>query len=53
MAIASTFWRRAIATAFIVAGALILWLSPDQVIGAVTMMAGIALEVVGIHLEHT
>ena len=46
------FWRRVLALGLIVLGALFLWLSPDHLVGAITVMAGIALEVLGIHLEH-
>ena len=45
-------WRRVVAASAIVLGALIMWLSPDHLMGAVTLMAGIALEVLGIHLDH-
>lgn len=44
--------RRAAAAAAVIAGALLLWLSPEQLIGVVTVFAGIALEAIGIHLDH-
>lgn len=44
--------RRAAAVAAIIVGALLLWLSPEQLVGVVTMLAGIALEAIGIHLDH-
>jgi uncharacterized membrane protein YccC len=46
------FWRRAAALAAIVIGALLLWLSPEQLVGVLTMVAGIALEAIGIRLDH-
>ena len=52
MAVNRKFWRRVAAIIFIVMGALVMWLSPEQTIGAVMLMAGIALEVLGIHFEH-
>ena len=44
--------RRALAIAAIVTGALLMWLSPEQLFGALTLVAGIALEALGIHLDH-
>ena len=44
--------RRAVAAAAIVGGAFFLWLSPEQLVGVLTMLAGIALEAIGIHLDH-
>jgi drug/metabolite transporter (DMT)-like permease len=46
-------WRRALALTAIVAGALLMWLSPEAVLGAVLMLAGIAIEAIGIRLEHS
>ncbi len=45
-------WRRALALTAIVGGALLMWLSPEVLLGALVMLAGIALEAVGIRLEH-
>lgn len=45
-------WRRALAVTAIVAGALLMWLSPEQLTGAMTLVAGLALEAIGIRLEH-
>lgn len=52
LAVSRRLWRRVVAMGVVALGALIMWLSPDQLMGAVTLMAGIALEVLGIHLEH-
>ena len=52
VALTRPFWRRALAMFLIVLGALFLWLSPDHLVGAITVMAGIALEALGIHLDH-
>ena len=48
----SRTWRRALALTAVVAGALLMWLSPDAVLGAFVMGAGIAVEAIGIRLEH-
>jgi hypothetical protein len=45
-------WRRALAIAAIVLGGLLLWLSPEQVVGVVTMVAGLALEAIGLRIDH-
>lgn len=44
-------WRRVLALAAIVAGALLMWLSPETKLGALLMGAGIATEAIGIRLE--
>lgn len=44
--------RRTLAFAAIVAGALLMWLSPEVLGGAILMGAGVALEIFGIWLEH-
>lgn len=44
--------RRIAGAAAIVAGALLMWLSADLLLGGLLMAAGIALEIVGIKLEH-
>jgi hypothetical protein len=44
--------RRTLALFAIVAGALMMWLSPAASGGAVLMGAGIVLEIVGIWMEH-
>lgn len=46
-------WRRTLALAAVVGGALLMWLSPDVLPGAAVMLAGIALEAIGIRLEHS
>jgi len=43
--------RRIGAGSAIVAGALLMWLSPATLSGAVVMAAGIAIELLGIALE--
>ena len=43
--------RRVIGAAAVVGGALLMWLSPEVLGGALVMAAGIALELVGIALE--
>jgi hypothetical protein len=45
-------WRRALALAAVVGGGLLMWLSPEVTLGSVVMLAGIALEAIGIRLEH-
>ena len=44
--------RRIAAAAAIVGGALLLWLSPETLLGVVLATAGIALEMIGIALDH-
>jgi hypothetical protein len=44
-------WRRLIALLAIVGGALLLWLAPETLIGAVTLIAGLALEAIGLRLD--
>jgi hypothetical protein len=44
--------RRSAAGILIVAGALLLWLSPEAPLGVFTVLAGIALEAIGIRLDH-
>lgn len=44
--------RRTLAAIAVVAGAFLIWLSPEQLAGALTLAAGIALEAIGIHLDH-
>jgi hypothetical protein len=43
--------RRIAGAVLLVAGALLMWLSPETSIGALLMGAGIALEIIGIALE--
>lgn len=43
--------RRALAGLLIVAGALLLWLSPETLPGLMTLLAGVAIEAIGIALE--
>lgn len=44
--------RRVLAGALVVCGALLLWLAPETLAGALLAVAGIALEVLGIALDH-
>lgn len=43
-------WR-AIGAICLIAGALLMWLAPDILIGVVPFVAGVALEIAGIMLE--
>ena len=52
MALDRRLWRRALALTAVVVGALLIWLSPEQLIGVVTLIAGLALEAIGIRLDH-
>ena len=52
MALNGKLWRRVAAIVAIMIGALFMWLSPEQPVGAIMLMAGIALEVLGIRLDH-
>jgi len=44
--------RRTLAACAIVAGALLMWLSPEVLGGAILLSAGVVLEILGIWLEH-
>jgi len=44
--------RRAIGVFLVVAGGLFMWLAPDSRAGLTLMVLGVALELVGIALEH-
>ena len=44
--------RRTLAAGAIIAGALLMWLSPEVLGGAILLSAGVALEIFGIWLEH-
>lgn len=44
--------RRAAAIALLTAGALLMWLAPQTLLGAVVLALGVALEALGIYLEH-
>lgn len=44
--------RRTLAVCAIVAGVLLMWLSPEVLGGAILLSAGVALEILGIWLEH-
>ena len=44
--------RRLTGGLFVVAGALAMWLAPESISGAVLLVAGIALEAVGLAVEH-
>ena len=52
MALNRQFWRRVLAVAAVVTGALLLWLSPEQIAGVITVVAGLALEAIGIRIDH-
>jgi hypothetical protein len=43
--------RRTLAVCAILAGALMMWLSPEALGGAILLAAGVGLEAVGIWLE--
>lgn len=43
---------RIIGPALIVGGALLMWLSPETLSGALVMGAGIALELLGLAVRH-
>jgi uncharacterized membrane protein YhhN len=43
--------RHVFAACAIVAGAVMMWLSPEESGGAILMAAGVALEAIGIGLE--
>lgn len=44
--------RRPIGAALVVAGGLLMWLSPEVLLGAFMFATGVALEGIGIWLEH-
>lgn len=44
--------RRAIGGICVVVGALLMWLAPNVLPGAMLFVAGIAVEILGIVLEH-
>jgi hypothetical protein len=44
--------RRTLALAAIVAGVLLMWLSSETAGGVFVMLSGIALEIVGIKIDH-
>ena len=44
--------RRIAGAVLVVAGGLAMWLAPDSRTGAVLLAAGIALELIGLRLEH-
>ncbi|HYL25326.1 MAG TPA: hypothetical protein VEV21_13120 [Burkholderiales bacterium] len=52
MALKRKLLRRAAAGAAIVIGALLLWISPEQLLGVVTIVAGLVLEAIGVRLDH-
>jgi len=43
--------RRSIGAALVVAGGLLMWLSPETLSGALLMGAGVALELLGLAFE--
>lgn len=43
--------RRLIALLAIVGGAFLLWLAPETLIGAFTLLAGLALEAIGLRMD--
>lgn len=44
--------RHLFSALMVIGGALLLWLSPETLVGAVTLVAGLALEAIGIRLDH-
>ena len=44
--------RRAIGAVLVVAGGLLMWFAPDSRAGLTLLVLGVALELVGIALEH-
>ena len=44
--------RRVVGAALVVSGGVLMWLAPEVLAGAVLLAAGIALEIIGITLEH-
>lgn len=44
--------RRVTGALLVVAGAVAMWLAPESMSGAVLLLAGIALEAVGLGVEH-
>jgi hypothetical protein len=44
--------RRAVSGAFLATGALLMWFAPETPAGVVALVLGVALEALGIHLEH-
>jgi hypothetical protein len=44
--------RRAIGAVLVVAGGLLMWLAPEYRAGLTLLVLGVALELVGIALEH-
>jgi hypothetical protein len=44
--------RRTVGVTLIVAGGLLMWLSPETLSGALLMGAGVALELIGLAFEH-
>ena len=45
--------RRILAAILVVLGALLIWLAPDaSTFGIIILLAGIAIEIIGIYLEH-
>lgn len=43
--------RRALAACAVIVGALLMWLSPEVLGGAILLSAGVTLEIFGIWLE--
>ena len=44
--------RRIVVALLTVAGAVLLWIAPETLAGAATLVAGLALEAIGIRLDH-
>lgn len=44
--------RRVLGAALVVSGGVLMWLAPEVLAGAILLAAGIALEIIGITLEH-
>jgi hypothetical protein len=44
--------RRVVGAMLVLFGALLMWLAPESLSGAVLLATGVALEVIGLALEH-
>jgi hypothetical protein len=44
--------RRVVGAALVVSGGVLMWLAPEVLAGAILLAVGIALEIIGITLEH-
>ena len=44
--------RRIVEGLLVVAGSSMLWVAPETLLGALTLFAGLALEAIGLRLDH-